>query len=275
MWKKQLIRYTPILLGAILFLLPFERIPSFDVAAGSLSVTVRLSQLVGLALWAVALLTLDPARLSVEQAKKLPAYVKLIVLFLFTTLLSSLAASFSLKRALIVWVFTLFTIGVGLLVGRYFKPKDVPIYIRCLALGTWVVVIFGFYQFFGDILGLSNSATGLRDLYTYSVLGFTRVQSTALEPLYLANFLLIPLFIFLAQYVYGLKKRPWLLALGTVIFTLTVSRGAYISAVCGLGVFVVLILWRKKKLELYNCLQAALLVVFGVSQVLLFAFLTF
>lgn len=264
MWKKRLLTYTPALIGALIFLLPFERIPSFDLALGTTNITIRLSQLVGLALWVIVIIALKPKSISLQLWKKQPPYIKLILLFIGTTMLSSLAASFSLKRALVVWLFTVFTIGVGLIVGKLFRTKDTPSYMQYLAAGTWVVIIFGFYQFFGDVLGLSNATTGLRDLYTYNVLGFTRVQSTALEPLYLANFLLIPLFIFLASYIYGASKRPWLLLLGTTIFTLTVSRGAYIAALCGLVAMVGLLFWKRPNTQTRNYVQAALLVALGV-----------
>jgi O-antigen ligase len=121
---------------------------------------------------------------------------------------------------------------------------------------------FGLFQFLGDMAGLPQSLTGLRDLYTKDVLGFSRVQSTAYEPLYFANYLLIPISILFALWLAGGRAHDrWqtglgsvsmrygilllLLGLGMVNLVLTVSRGGYLAMAAALLVAGV---WYWKKL---------------------------
>jgi O-antigen ligase len=114
-------------------------------------------------------------------------------------------------------------------------------------IATVAVCLFGLYQFFGDLLGLSITQTGLRPQYTKAVFGFPRIQATALEPLYFANYLLMPLLVSAALFI-TTKKKLFLGILGliSVVFALTVSRGAMIGAVIG---FIVLILCLYKSFD--------------------------
>lgn len=96
--------------------------------------------------------------------------------------------------------------------------------------------MFGIFQFLGDTIGLPTSITGLREGYTSAVFGFPRVQAFSIEPLYLGNYLLFPLGIFLALFLAKIKvkflTRPILFGiifLILVIIALTVSRGAYLA----------------------------------------------
>ncbi|MBU1148786.1 O-antigen ligase family protein, partial [Patescibacteria group bacterium] len=106
--------------------------------------------------------------------------------------------------------------------------------IVALLIGATLVSLFGLYQFLGDMMGLPYQVTGLREHYTKDVLGFTRVQSTALEPLYFANYLLIPLSVIYALFLSRhWQSKKWLLILlfmllGINIF-LTISRGGYLG----------------------------------------------
>lgn len=208
------------LLALLVFLLPFERIPSVNI----FSVTVRASQLVALMLIAVS------AGPIVSFYRGLPRLPKLLLpAFLFSYLLSALMAT-DLKRAAMVFVFTTFVALAASAVAATFKPEQLPRLEKYLFLATVIVVAFGFYQYLGDIFGIPNSLTGLRDIYTKAVFGFPRIQSTGLEPLYYGSFLLIPYCILLAK---KLSKNTSLTKFHIVLFVLvstqimlTVSRGA-------------------------------------------------
>lgn len=225
------------LTALLVFLLPFERIPSIDI----FSVTIRFSQLVGVAL---VFVSLGPI---VEFYKSKPRIPKIILpMFLFSYLLSALLST-DVKRALMIFVFTVFVAMVASAIAANFTAKDLPKLERYLYYSTVIVLLIGFYQYFGDVFGLSPALTGLREIYTKEVFGFPRIQSTSLEPLYYGSFLLIPYCLLLAKRLIG-KKADWresvLLGALACQVVLTVSRGAIYSAVItlvilGVGLIIV------------------------------------
>lgn len=225
-------------LVGLLFLvaaLPFERLGATEVGGS----TIRLSQvflLLTIGLWLGRLLLRGqrPA-LSYPIAIPVVAFVAIQILGLQNTP--------NLERSLIVLGATILTIGVSILVPALVTTRDAARrVVTVLLLSATAVSLFGLFQFFGDVLGLPTTVTGLRDLYTKDVLGFPRIQSTALEPLYFANYLLLPIGLTFALYASNSRfvGRIWmvpLLLLLTVNCILTVSRGGYL----GLATMVVLI----------------------------------
>ncbi|MEI7818863.1 MAG: O-antigen ligase family protein [bacterium] len=165
--------------------------------------------------------------------------------FVFSYLLSALLAV-DIKRALFVLVFTIFVVLIALSVSVSWGPVSKKYVDRSLLIITWVVVLFGFYQYFGDLLGFSTAVTGLRDLYTKNVFGFPRIQSTGLEPLYYANFLLLPLFYFGAKFINGDDEQPYLITLIATQIVLTVSRGALIAGVVGVVLLLIMTARRSR-----------------------------
>jgi O-antigen ligase len=153
-------------------------------------------------------------------------------------------------RALTVLVFVSFTIIISWLVPHFVTDAGVLRRLTIVLLvSTALVCFFGLFQFAGDLIGLPPSLTGLRDLYTSEVFGFPRIQSTFLEPLYFANFLLIPLAIIISLLLAGQHVlRPiWLIALmllAGVNFVLTLSRGGYIALAVTLLVLGA-VYWKK------------------------------
>ena len=235
--KKNLI---PLLVAAVVFALPFERIPSVDVSVFGMSITLRMSLLFCSALMLVAVPHIWQQRAKLKD----PAFI-LLMTFLFTYLLSVLVST-DLKRAVAVWIFTTFTCLAGLAMAFLYNDANKRWIDRVIYLTTWIILIFGFYQFIGDSLGVPAQWTGLRELYVKSVLGFTRIQSTGLEPLYYANYLTIPLLYFSVKFLRGDDERPYLLALIATQMILTVSRGAIVAASAGL-LLVLIIAGRKAR----------------------------
>ncbi|MFH1171449.1 MAG: O-antigen ligase family protein, partial [bacterium] len=126
--------------------------------------------------------------------------------------------------------------------------KQLERLVLVLLFSATLVGIFGLFQFIGDIAGLPTTITGLRDLYTKEIFGFPRIQSTALEPLYFANYLLIPLGVLFAFLLARKGSIPrWitflLFALLTANLVLTVSRGAYLGF-AGLVLCIILLALR-------------------------------
>ncbi|MFH1509198.1 MAG: O-antigen ligase family protein [bacterium] len=230
----------------ITFLLPFERIGSFDVAGS----TIRGSQIIALAVLASFVFYF-----LLEKRKRLAAnpLASWMLLFLGISLLSLITAV-NFQRGLMVWFFIAFVFAISWLIPNLINnKKQLKIIIGALLLTTVIVSIFGLYQFLGDVAGLPSSITGLREHYTSEVFGFPRIHSTGLEPLYFANFLLIPIGIILSLWLARLKAKTWwlksfilllLLGLAGLNLILTLSRGGYLGLF--ITVFVIaIILWQK------------------------------
>ncbi len=211
----------------VTFFLPFERIGSYDISG----VTVRPSQITALlTLFSAGLYFLGSRRFNIPR---LPVLIPLAV-FGIVQLIGLLSAP-NLQRAAMVTAFIWFTMAIGLLVPFLVTTKEhLKRLLQFLFAALFLVGLFGIYQFLGDLAGLPPELTGLRELYTKDVLGFPRVQSTALEPLYYANFLLLPLSILLVFFFSREKSfNPLLVVglfgLGALNLLLTVARGGYIA----------------------------------------------
>lgn len=211
----------------LIFFLPFERIGSLDLAG----VTIRISQVIAIltiVAWVVRGFALNKFKLR-PNPLLLP-----LGIFVMINLIGLLNTP-NLSRSLLVLGFTLFTIGIAIAIPNILRqPDQIRTALTVLLVSSLLVTLFGIYQFLGDLVGLSPSLTGLRPQYTKDILGFPRVQSTALEPLYFANYLLIPLAVALALFLSRASRwRPIALlaciVLGSLNLVLTVSRGGYIA----------------------------------------------
>lgn len=227
---------------AVAFLLPFERVGSVDVAG----FTLRSSQVFGgLTLVAWLLYLLVRRRWSFQPN---PSFW-IGVTFLGIALLSVSQAE-NTFRAMSVWIFVAFTVMVSWLVPQLIRQRShLDRLITVLFVSTSIIGVFGLYQFMGDLVGLPPSLTGLRDLYTSDVFGFPRIQSTFLEPLYYANFLLIPLSLALVFLLSGKGKQSRLFLVAFILllgvnFVLTLSRGAYIALAVML-IILAFAYWKK------------------------------
>ncbi len=225
------------------FFLPFERIGSIDISG----ITIRISQVLAIltiAAWIIRGLT--------RKSFKLRPYPLFIPIALFVAVCCvSLVNSPNLEHSILVFMFTLFTISISVILPsiiRHTSQVEKLVYLLLISMG--VVCLFGIYQFLGDIIGLPTSLTGLRPQYTKEILGFPRIQSTALEPLYFANYLLIPLSAAITLWLSRAKqtlKSWWLLALillGGINFILTVSRGGYIALAVMLALLGI-VYWKQ------------------------------
>lgn len=246
----------------LIFFLPFERIGSYDISG----VTIRISQVIAV----LAILAWIFRGLNLNSFKLRPNPIFWPVMIFLAINLLGLVNAVNFDRSLKVWLFTAFTLSISIILPNIIRHGDqMPRLIKILYISVFLVTAFGLYQFMGDIIGLSPSLTGLRPQYTKDVLGFPRIQSTALEPLYFANYLLIPLSIILSLVLSKNKKiKPLysigLLALAGINLVLTVARGGYIAfAVCCAFLAVV---YFKKLFSLRNIVYLALaLIIIGIG----------
>lgn len=215
------------LIALLVFLLPFERIPSMDV----FGITLRLNLF-------VAAIIIVRAIIKLVQTKHIPKLgLPAILTLVFVVWLGILVPeSLNLKRGLSVFIFDTFSILTALSLAYLFKRNYFRAVIKTLLFSATIVLIFGLYQYFGNLFGLPAALTGLRESYSWEVFGFPRIQSTALEPLYFASYLLLPLslvLVFLTSAKKAIKiSTKKLMALAVAISTtifLTVSRGGVVG----------------------------------------------
>ncbi|MFC1640772.1 O-antigen ligase family protein [Patescibacteria group bacterium] len=228
-------------LVVMVFLLPLERIGSAELGG----FTLRASQIVAI-LMIVAYVweQLASRRFSFRKNP-----IALPVLVFLIANLFSFSNAVNIDRALQVFVFTLFVVLASFVVPQLVtRKKHVNLILKSLFASAVLVSVFGLFQFMGDLVGVSPEITGLSDLYTKKVFGFPRVQSTALEPLYFANYLLLPLSIAAALLLSKLKKNTWFW-LGLVLLlglnlVMTLSRGGYLGAAAVVLVLAI-VFWNR------------------------------
>lgn len=222
----------------IAFFLPLERIGAYEFS----ELTIRLSQIFLIITGLVWFLkNLIQKRLGIAKSPLiLPGLI-----FIAINLLS-VVNSLNIERSFTVLSFTIFTMLLGFLIPNLVnKEPDLKKVINFILVSAFLVSIFGIYQFVGDIIGLPPAITGLRELYTEKVLGFPRIQSTAYEPLYFANYLLIPLGLIVAFFLTPGKKISYTLSIPLIILFatnlfLTISRGGYLGCLALLALLGVI-----------------------------------
>lgn len=237
-WLAALIIAKPEL-GAllILFALPFERVPSVDVAGVSIKANIILG--------AITALSTLIAIMFRRQRLRINATHVLILLVLVVQLLS-LAHAVELTRAIKTVGFTAFVFGFSWLIPQWIVSQSLlRTAVRILILVAAIVGVFGIYQFVGDVIGLPRSLTLIDQGFSKIVFGFPRIHAFSLEPLYLGNYLLLPFSLLFSLLLVGVRTRLshiwfWgLFVLLGIVLVLTVSRGAYLAAAVSVLVIMV------------------------------------
>ena len=241
----------------VVFFLPFERVPSFNIVGMDLRASTILGVLT-LFFWILALMFNSKKYRVQVTTLEIP-----LMIFVFVLILS-LTQALNLTRAVTVFSLVLFMVCLFFLAVNMVNSKEsLTKTIKVLFYSSFVVALFGFFQFGGDVLGFPMSLTLLKEGYDSSIFGFPRIQSFSMEPLYLANFLLIPLGIGIAliiNKVQDIKRTPLiiLISLLLIIFVLTVSRGGYLGL--AVLVFILLVFFFKKFLTLRNVVTATVII---------------
>lgn len=265
----------------IIFFLPFERVPSYNFAGMDLKINILLGFFT-LFFWLAALL------LNPQKYKLTPNALAIPMSVFVLSLVLSLTQAGNLGRGLQVLAFTIFTVILSILSLNMVKDKEsLKKIVLVLFSSSLIVGVFGILQFALDILGFPRSITLLKEGYDSAVFGFPRIQAFSMEPLYLANYLLMPILLFFAyffaknkfkenengskffQILEKLFSNSWFilagLALLLVVFVLTVSRGGYVALAAGLGVFM--IFYAKKVFTWRNLIIVAILALVGLVAI--------
>lgn len=232
------------------FFLPFERIGSYDVAG----ITIRPSQILA----GIIFFCWVAHGIAQKRFRLVPNPIFFPLLLFWLVNLVGILFSPAPMRSFVIFLFICFTTSLAIFLPLLVRHEKILLrVVKGLFGASALVSVFGLYQFVGDyFLNLSASWTGLRDLYTKDILGFPRIQSTALEPLYFANFLFIPLCLCLTLFFSNQKyiSKKILIPLLIVVcinFVLTIARGAYIALVPALfvlGCFYLRQIFRAKNM---------------------------
>jgi O-antigen ligase len=124
---------------------------------------------------------------------------------------------------------------------------------KTIYITTAVVLAFGFFQFILDVFGVSPKWTDLRSCCTSnSTYVFPRVYSTALEPLYLDHFLMIPLWLLTFDFLRNKESRQsgrlkLLFIASATLFILTIARSATIALLIAGIIFLAGIHWLTRE----------------------------
>jgi O-antigen ligase len=251
----------------ILFLvsLPFERLLTFEVGG----YTFKLSMLLGLLLLYGFFVNLLAGKIYFKFRSEE------IWLLLFNALnFLSYFWSIDKKRTLLISSAILLTTVLFIVFRRFVPTYRKTIETVIVYLGV-AAAIFGLWQFIaGSIPGLENWAY-LRDQYKSNIFGFPRVQATFLEPLYFANFLILPLFLAIKNAVARSRLFDYIsLILITVAFFLTLSRGAEYALIVSILIlsFAVATLGRERLLQYSAAIVSILIgIVIGSGMIYLAA----
>lgn len=227
--------------SALIFFLPFEKFPTLIIGG----IDWRLNHLVGLLLVAISLAY---AFIKPKAKVSFGGLGWLSILLAFSLLLS-LGVAVDQSRAIMVLGFVYFMLLVFLSLIYLIDTKEkLWQVIRVLFVSCGVVVAFAFFQFAGDMAGIPSSVTLLNPAYTHVIFGFPRVHVFSQEPLYLGNYLLLPVGVGLAFLISKSRlNRSWLALItgvGAAIIILTMSRGAILGLV-GAAVVIGILFFRK------------------------------
>ena len=167
----------------------FERIPSFETALGP----IRLSHV--LVPFLIVLITVGLyQKRSQIQSLKIPLELICLAVFVLTGVLSFFNIT-NLAR------FYSASLGLFLCFGSTILLSVIKLdYQKLIRLYFWLfvaLIIFSFYQFAGDMLGLPSLVTGVKDIFQKNVFGTPRIHGTYNEPAYFANALFLGIFLFL------------------------------------------------------------------------------
>lgn len=243
--------------------LPYERLgtlplPGFTLKFGHVVAVFIVGSLAArAAITKTIRLAVDPLRIP-------------LLLLLFASVLSLVNAPDLVRGAALIGQllvgYLIYFCVINLLSRRNVWPT-----LAALWIGATVVTAFGVYQFVGDYLGLSPDVTGLVASYSgAAAFGFARITGPSLEPLYFANYLLLPILtaaaFFLGTKGKGRIRIAGFLALAGVVFVLTLARGAFLGLVAGLAVLG-LRYWRELFRPKVIITGISVIVVAGVAVV--------
>lgn len=253
----------------IIFFLPFERVPTISFSGVDIKINTILG-LITITAWLLA------SMFNGKKWKIQPNGLAWPISLFFIALLLSLTQALNFTRGVEVLLFSVFTIILSLMTVNMIPDKTtLEKSIIVLFSSSVFVGLFGLFQFGGNVIGLPDSITLLKYGYGAMTFGFPRIQAFSMEPLYFANYLLIPLSLAFAYFFSHVNfvKRWWLIGIMVLLlinFVLTVSRGGYLGLIATLLVFIIFyfrrVFTRRNVIILFVFLAVAGGVYYGLAK---------
>jgi uncharacterized membrane protein/O-antigen ligase len=242
------------LIGALLFLLPFEVYPFIRLRG----IAIRPSHII-----AVVFVFINLPRLWQNKIKLLQNPWLFLVVFLLIAG-ASLLYNGPNKTGIYSIILYSFEFLLAFAISLSVQKQNYILYRNIIFVSGSLVAIFGLYQLFADSFGVSQTYTLLANRYIHSVFGYPRIHGFSFEPLFFAGFLFIPFCLAIVSWV--IERKAWLFWL-TILFAstilLTISRSAWLGLVLVFGVVIVVSLLQKRfltALKALGCLLATILI---------------
>lgn len=247
---------------ALIFFLPFERIPTLELNG----FTLKINHLIG-----ILLIVFFVLELAFKKRRVAPTGTGVLVgLLIFSFSLSFLESQLSL-RSLIFFGLDLFVMLIFLITSQLIDSKEKLQKVQKVILITLgVSLLFAFFQFIGDMVGLPAVVTGLDPGYTKAVFGFPRMQGFSREPLYLGNLLLLGAGFCAASWL-NKKEFRYFYVFGLALLAgilMTMSRGAILGLMF-FGLMLFIVRWRSfitaKNITYFSLLALSGAIALGVG----------
>jgi|GEM_PF-962242 len=164
---------------------PFERIPTVDFG----TLTIKPVYILIMLSYYLLLILIFKKDSRLFQLK-----LNSIIFWLVGIILASFPSWFFIQDqtlALTHFVALSLSFSIAFLVSNF--VQDIFAVIKWIVGIMQLVNLFAVYQLAGDMIGLPYQITGLRPTYTKINFGFARIHATALEPLFFAGMLFLPI----------------------------------------------------------------------------------
>jgi len=253
------------LLILLILSLPFERLGTIDLFGYTLKFSYLLLVII------ICKFFIDYFK-SKNQPIKLSFAEKYLLAFSGLNLLS-VVWSIDTKRSLIIGLILIFLALAVIVLKRWITLDNRPKFEELIINLSLVVSIFGLWQFFAGSIPCLERFSFLRESYRSQIFGFPRIQTTFLEPLYYANFLLFPILLLIKKIFASNRYQEYLkLILIALSFFLTLSRGAIFSLLIILIILsIFLLLLHREKLMIYAKVAASVLLAFIFAIFLIYS----
>jgi O-antigen ligase len=141
------------------------------------------------------------------------------------------------------------------LIAQLLEKEDIKLFERVTILVSVAVIGFGFYQYIADVFHAPLWVSALSAQYTSGwTYFFPRPQSTALEPLYLAYYLVLPIALLSLPILRGQQLPRWqrvLLVSMYAMLLLSLARGAIIGIIVMITAAIITIRPVRKELLVF------------------------
>lgn len=247
-WNRPSVKWLITLTNSIIWFLPFEVLPSLTIGGARLKINyiiITITSIIFLNLLIRRKILFRPIKLSL-----LPIFITLFSLISFANVINYIEFGISFLGLTFCALATFF-------ISNY--ADNLKLQLQRLILILVGVSLFGLFQFVGDMVGLSQSITFLRDNYTKEIFGIPRIHGTVNEPQLFAGILFLPIIYYVVKIfksnsnleLFNKKSNWFYFSLLIMAFILTISKGATIVLFLTM-VLLIIYLSSVKKLILKN-----------------------